>query len=121
MVASRKVVIPIYGGIGRPRGRGFCALAQVIGRTVIPFLRKYMFPAAKRVGADLLEFAAPKIAEVVSGRKNFKATAKSVGRKTLRKQLCNGNRKITASRVIPTTTAKQTSRLRRDTFTNISH
>ena len=95
MVASRQVVIPIYGGIGRPRGRGFCALAQVIGKTVTPFLRKYMFPAAKRVGADLLEFAAPKIAEVVSGRKNFKATAKSVGRKTLRKQLCNGNRKIT--------------------------
>ena len=36
-------------------------------------------PGAKRVGADLLEFTAPEIAEVVSGRKNFETAAKSVG------------------------------------------
>ena len=48
---------------------------------------------AKRLGADLLEFAVPEIAEVVSGRKNFKTAAKSVGRQTLRKQLRSGSRK----------------------------
>ena len=79
MVASRQVEFPFYRGVGR-RGRGFGALAQVIGRTAIPFLRKYIVPAAKRVGADLLKFAGPEIAEVVSGRKNFKTAAKSVGR-----------------------------------------
>ena len=90
MVASRQVEIPYYRAVGRQRGRGFGALAQVIGRTAIPFLRKYIVPAAKRVGADLLEFAAPEIAEVVSGRKNFKAAAKSVGKPTLKKQLGEG-------------------------------
>ena len=87
MIASRQIEIPYYIGVGRQGGRGFGALAQVIGRTAIPFLRKYIVPAAKRVGFDLLEFSVPEIAEVVNGRKNFKAAAKSVGRQTLRKQL----------------------------------
>ena len=128
MVASRQVEIPYYRGVGRQRGRGFGALAQVNGRTAIPFLRKYIIPAAKRVGADLLEFAVPEIAEVVIGRKKIKTAAKSAGRQTLRKQLGEGSRrwkggsrKRSASRVIPTKSAKQTSRSQRDIFTNISH
>ena len=40
MVASRQVEIALYRGIGHQRGRGFRALAQVIERTEIPFLRK---------------------------------------------------------------------------------
>ena len=60
--------------------------------TAIPFLRKYIIPAAKRVGADLLEIPVPEIAEFVSGRENFKTAAKSVGRQTLRKQLGEGSR-----------------------------
>ena len=91
MVASRQVEIPYYRAVGRQRGRGFGALAQVLERTAIPFLRKYVVPTAKRVGADLLEFAVPEIAEVVSGRKHFKAAAKSLGRQTLRKQLGEGS------------------------------
>ena len=128
MVASRQVEISYYRGVGRQRGRGFGALAQVIGRTAIPFLRKYTVPAAKRVDADLLEFAVPEIAEVLSGRKNFKTAAKSVGRQSLRKQLGEGSRRRTgssrkrsSSRVIPKKSAKQISRSRRDIFTNISH
>ena len=116
MVASRQVETPNYRALGRQRGRGFGALAQVNGRTAIPFLRKYVVPAAKRIGADKLEFAVPEIAEVVRGRKNFKTAAKSVGKQTLRKQLgegegsCRrkgaegvrqGNRKRTTSRIIP--------------------
>ena len=87
MVASRQVEIPYIRAVGRQKGRGFGALAQVIGRPAIPFLRKYIVPAAKRVGADLLEFAVPEIAEFVSGRKNFKTTAKSVGKQTLKKTI----------------------------------
>ena len=121
MVASRQIEIPFYRGIGRQSGRGISALAQIIGRTAIPFLRKYIVPAAKSVGADLLEFALPEIPEVVSGRKNFKTAAKSVGGQTLRKQLGSGSGKRAASRVIPTKSAKQISRLRRDIFTNISY
>ena len=67
MVASRQVEIPYYRGVGRQRGWGLGALAQVIGRTAIPFLRKYIVPAAKLVGAESLEFVVPESAEVVSG------------------------------------------------------
>ena len=78
-------------------------------RTAIPFLRKYIVPAAKRLDADLLELPVPEIAEVVIGRKKFKKTAESVRSQTLRKQLGSGSRKRTASRVIPKKSAKQIS------------
>ena len=64
MVASRQIEIPFYRGVGRQHGRKFGALAQVIRRNTIPLLRKYIVPAAKRVCADLLEFAVPESAEV---------------------------------------------------------
>ena len=120
-IASRQVEVPYYRGVGRQSGRGFGALAKVIGRTALPLLPKYIVPAVKRVGADLLDFAVPEIAEIVSGRKSFRTAAKSVGSKTLREQLCSGSRKRSASRAIPTKTAKQNSLSRRDIFTNISH
>ena len=117
MVASRQVEIPYYRGVGRQKGRGFGALAQIIGRTAIPFLRKYVVPAAKLIGAVILEFAAPEIGEVFSGRKSFKSAAKSVGKKTLKKHLGSGSKQ---RRIIPTKSTKQSSRSRRDIFTNIS-
>ena len=137
MVASRQVEIPYYRRVGRQRERGFVALAQVIWRTAIPFLRKYIVPAAKRVGADLLEFAAPETAEVLSGRKSFMSAAKSVGKQTLRKQLGEGSHRRKGAvggrelaygrqagskqrRIISTKSTKQSSRSRRDIFTNIS-
>ena len=69
MVASRQIEIPFYRSVGRQRGLWFGALAQVFERTAIPILRNIIVPAAKRVGAGLLEFAVREIAEVVSGRK----------------------------------------------------
>ena len=101
MVASREVEIPFYRGVGRQRGRWFGALAQIIGRSAIPFLRKYVVSPAKRIVADMLEFAVPQIAEVVSGRKNFKTAGKSVGKQILRKQLGEGSRSK-HRRIIPT-------------------
>ena len=91
MVASRHIQIPFCRGIGRQRGWGFGELAQIIGKSAIPLLHKFSVPAAKSVGADLLEFAAPDIAEVFTGRRNFKTAAKSVGRQTLKKQLGSGS------------------------------
>ena len=130
MVASREVEIPFHRGVGRQRGRGFGSLAQVIWRNAILILRTYIVPAAKRLGAELLEFAVPGFAEFVGGRKNFKAAAKSVGRQTLRKQLGEGSRrrkgavgsrKRSAGNFIPTKSAKQIRRSRRGVLTNISH
>ena len=120
MVASRQVEITFYRGIGRQRGRGFGTLAQIFGRTAVPFLPKYIVPAAKPVGANLLEFAEPEIADVDSGKKKFTTAAKNVGTQTLIKQLAIGSSKRTASRVSPTIYAKQISRSRRDIFTNNS-
>ena len=93
MVASNTLKLPYYKGIGRQRGRGFGALAQVIGRTAIIFLSKIIVPAAKRLGADLVEFAVPEGTDVASGKKVFKTAAKSVGRQTLRKQLGGSSQK----------------------------
>ena len=87
MVASNTPELHYNKGIGRQRGFGFGAFAQVIGRTAILFLRNYIVPAAKRVGADLLEFTVPEVADVVSKNKNVRTAAKSVERQTLRKQL----------------------------------
>ena len=120
MVASREVELPYYRGVGRQRGRGFGALAQVIGRTAIPFLRKYIVPDARRIGADMLEFAVPEIADVVSGKKNIKSAAKNVGRQTLKKQLGGGARKRSASRFIPPKSTKRSSRSRKDIFSNVA-
>ena len=40
------------------------ALAQTLGRTAIPFIKKYIISAARRIGADLFEIAAPEITNV---------------------------------------------------------
>ena len=116
MVASNTLELPYYKGINRQRGRGFGDLAQVLGKTAILDLRKYIVPAAKRVGADLLEFAVPEVADVVSGRKNFKTAAKSVGRQTFRKQLGGGKQ----MRSIPIKNLKRSSRSRGEIFKNIA-
>ena len=128
--------IPFYRCIGLQRGRGFGALAQVIGRTAIPFLRNYVVPAAKC--AYFLEFVVPELDDGVSGRKKFETTAKSVGWQPLRKHLCGGSRKPMApierkhrrkggldqrpaSRVNSRESGKQTNHSPKDAFTIISH
>ena len=81
MVAQSSANFPIFRGHARQRGRGFGALAQTLGRTAIPFIKKYIVPAAKRIGADLFEIAAPEIGEVVSGQKNSKRLQKMLEQK----------------------------------------
>ena len=66
MFASKQVEIPYYRGVGRQKGRGFGALAQVIGRTATLFWRIFVIPAAKRIGADMLEFAAPEMESLLA-------------------------------------------------------
>ena len=57
-----------FRGNSRQRGRRFGALAQTICRTAIPFLRRYIFPAAKRVGADLVDIALQEYGNVPAGK-----------------------------------------------------
>ena len=79
-------------------GRGFGVLAQTIGRTSIPFLRRYVVSAAKNVGADLIEMASPEIENVSAGKKKLKSVAADDGKKTLREQI--GARNTSKRRII---------------------
>ena len=72
------------------------------------FLPDYVVPAVERVGAELMEFAAPEIADAVCGRKTSKTAAKSVRRQTLREHLVCGSRKMSASKIIPTKYVEET-------------
>ena len=122
MVASREFELPYYREVTRQRGRRFGAFAQVIGRTAVYLLKNVLSRTkscpARRVGADLLEYAVPEIAEVISGNKNLKSAVTSVGKKTFRKQL-GGDSKRTR-RFNPTKSTNINSRSRRDIFTIIS-
>ena len=110
--------LPYFRGYSRQRGRGFGALAQTFGRTAIPFLRRYVVPAAKRVGAYLLDIAAPEIGNVLTGKK-IKSVAADVGKKTLRKQLGGG--KIRKRRIIRKIRRKASRRrrTRKDSFSKL--
>ena len=85
MFAQSSANFPIFWGHATQRGRGFGALAQTLGRTAIPFFKKYIVPAAERIGADLFEIAAPEIGKVVSGQKNSKRLQKMLEQKQFEK------------------------------------
>ena len=80
---------------------------------------RYVVPAAKRDGADLLEIAAPEIRNVPTGKKKFKSVAADVGKKTLRKQIGGG--KIRKRRIIRRIPPKCSRRrqTRRDIFSQL--
>ena len=94
----------------------FRAHARHRGRTAIPFIEKYIFTAAKKIGADLFKTAAPEIGEFIVDEK-LKTFAKDVGTKTVRKQL--GGRKKSkrrTRRAISRKISSKTSRSRKDIF-----
>ena len=88
MIAQSSANFPIFRGHARQRERSFGALAKTLWRTAIPFIKKYIVPAAKRIQSNLFEIAAPEFEEVVSGQKSQnnckrcwnKNSSKTVGR-----------------------------------------
>ena len=58
--------LPYFSGHYRQRGSGFGALASGIGRIALPIARKFILPAAKRVGKELLLQSTPELMDVVS-------------------------------------------------------
>ena len=79
--------MPHFSGHYRQRGSGFGALAAGIGRNALPLARKFLWPAAKKIGRDLLVQGAPELVEVATKRKSAKQALKSTGAKTARKQI----------------------------------
>ena len=61
-------------------------LPKLLGELQSASLKECLVPAAKRIGADLFEIAAPEIGEFLSGHKKLKTLAKDAGTKTVRKQ-----------------------------------
>ena len=72
---------------GHYRQRGFGALAAGIGRVALPLARKFLWPAAKKIGRDLLVQGAPELVEVATKRKSAKQALKNTVAKTARKQI----------------------------------
>ena len=79
--------MPHFSGHYRQRGSGFGALAAGIGRVALPLARKFLWPAAKKIGRDLLVQGAPELVEVATKRKSTKQALKSTVAKTARKQI----------------------------------
>ena len=84
--------LPHFSGHYRQRGSGFGALALRIGRVALPLARKFLIPAAKKIGKELLLQADPEMIEVATQRKSPKQALKSTVRKTIKKQVGGGNR-----------------------------
>ena len=77
--------MPHFSGHYRQRGSGFGALAAGFGRVALPLARKFIWPAAKRIGRELLVQGAPELVEVATKRKSAKQALKS----TVAKQPAN--------------------------------
>ena len=78
--------MPHFSGHYRQRGSGFGALAAGIGRVALPLARRIIWPAAKRIGRELLVQGAPELVEVATKRKSAKQALKSTVAKIARKQ-----------------------------------
>ena len=76
--------MPLFSGHYRQRGSGFGALAAVIGRVA---MEEFLWPAAKKIGRDLLVQGAPELVEVATKRKSAKQALKSTVAKTARKPI----------------------------------
>ena len=58
--------IPNFSGHYSQRGSSFGALNAGIGRVASPLARKFVWPAAKRLGRELLMQGAPELVEVAT-------------------------------------------------------
>ena len=85
--------LPQFSGHYRQRGSGFGALAAGIGRVAIPFARRVILPAAKKLGRELLMSAPPELIDVAMKKKSPKQALKNTVTKNARKQLGGGRRR----------------------------
>ena len=79
--------MPHFSGHYRQRGSGFGALAAGIGRVALPLARRVIWPAAKKIGRELLLQGAPELLEFATKKKSAKQALKSTVKKTAKKQI----------------------------------
>ena len=117
--------MPYFSGHYRQRGSGFGALAAGIGRVAFPIARKIIWPAAKKIGRELIAQAAPELLDVVTKKQSAKQALRNTVTKTARKQL-GGAHQISkrkhANQKKPTISRKHiTKRSRSDFFSNVKN
>jgi hypothetical protein len=84
---------PYFSGHVRQRGSGIGALVAGVGRVALPFIRRVILPAAKRIGRELFSQALPQAIEVIAKRKTPKQALKQAISNTVRKQIGGGTRR----------------------------
>ena len=99
------------------RGSGFGALAMDIGQVALPLTLKFIVPAAKRIGKELLVQAAPELIDIATRKKTPKQALKNTVTNTNKKQVGAGRSKFRMSKKRRTATTTTTTRKRR---TNVS-
>ena len=107
--------MPHFTGHYRQRGSGFGALAAGIGRFAFPLARKFILPAAKKIGRELLVQGAPELIDVVTSKKTPKQAIKNTVKKTVKKQVGGGvrRRRTTVAKRRQTSSVSKISRRRR--------
>ena len=88
-----QATMPHFSGHYRQRGSGFGALAMGIGRVALPLARKFIVPAAKRIGKELLVQAAPELIDIATRKKTPKQALKNTVKNTIKKQVGAGRSK----------------------------
>ena len=95
---NNQATMPHFSGHYRQRGSGFGALAMGIGRVALPLARKFIIPAAKRIGKELLVQAAPELINIATKKKTPKQALKSTVKNTIKKQVGSGKNLLARSR-----------------------
>ena len=85
--------LPYFKGVPRQRGRGFGALARTVARTTFSILKKYVLPAAKKIGQDVIKSAILEIGCVLLGQTSIKKAVKKTAKSTIQKQVGGGMKK----------------------------
>ena len=84
---TRQAVLPHFTGYFSPYGSGIGSWAAGVGQDPLPFPKKFLLPAVKSIGKDLIANTVPELVEVVSKKNSPKQAAKSAIRKTITKQI----------------------------------
>ena len=78
--------LPQFSGQYRQRGSGFGALASGNGRDALPLARKFVLPAAKCIGKELLLQSVPELMDVIGKKKSPKQALRNTISNTVKKQ-----------------------------------
>ena len=99
--------LPHFSGHYRQRGSGFGALASGIGRVALLLARKFVLPAAKRIGKELLLQSVPELMDVIGKKESPKQALKNTISNPVKKQTGGMRRKLKRLRAGPRKTTKR--------------